>query len=145
MVSVSAYFVSHILIGTLNVDVNDGSWNNGVWSLSGQQHSSGSDPYTQAVVDLSSYTGPITIRFRAVAAGGSYGDMAIDDIEVTSDGTSAFIYGDTNDDGVVGLEDLAGFVANWVDTDCDQAAELDLNDDCIINFYEFASPGLNWL
>ncbi|MBN1766242.1 MAG: hypothetical protein JW860_13360 [Sedimentisphaerales bacterium] len=70
-------------IGTLNVDVYDGLWNNGVWSLSGQQHSSSSDPYTQAIVDLSGYTGTIKIRFRAVAAGGYRGDMVIDDIEVT--------------------------------------------------------------
>jgi hypothetical protein len=69
-------------IGTLNVDVYDGSWDLGVWSMSGQQHTSSSDPYTLATVDLSSYTGTIKIRFRGVAAGGWQGDIAIDDISV---------------------------------------------------------------
>ena len=52
--------------GTLNVDVNDnGTWVN-VWSVSGQQHSSMGAAYTQAIVDLDSYTGTIQIRFRGV-------------------------------------------------------------------------------
>ncbi|MHC4961295.1 MAG: hypothetical protein ACYTGA_04130, partial [Planctomycetota bacterium] len=51
-------------IGTLNVDVYNGTWNDGVWSLSGPQ----GDVYTQATVDLSAYTGTIKLRFRAVAA-----------------------------------------------------------------------------
>ena len=70
-------------IGTLNVDVYDGTWNDGVWNLSGPQ----GDVYTQAIVDLSAYTGTIKLRFRAVAAGGWAGDIAIDDIEIS--GTNA--------------------------------------------------------
>ena len=70
-------------IGTLYVDVySGGSWTNGVWSRSGQQHPGSSSPYTQATVDLSSYTTPLKVRFRGVAAGGSKGDMAIDDIDI---------------------------------------------------------------
>ncbi|MBN1766745.1 MAG: glycosyl hydrolase 53 family protein, partial [Sedimentisphaerales bacterium] len=69
-------------IGTLYVDVYDGIWTNGIWSISGQQQTSPSDPYSPAVVDLSDFSRPIRIRFRAVAAGGHLGDMAIDDIEV---------------------------------------------------------------
>ena len=69
-------------MGTLNVDIFDNKWNLGVWSISGQQHSSNSAAYTQAVVDLSNFTGPIKIRFRGVAAGSWQGDMAVDDIEV---------------------------------------------------------------
>ena len=73
-------------IGTLYVDVySGGSWTNGIWSKTGQQHTSGTVAYTQATVNLSAYTGTIKVRFRAVAAGGSKGDMAIDDIEITKD------------------------------------------------------------
>ncbi|MBN1788390.1 MAG: PASTA domain-containing protein [Sedimentisphaerales bacterium] len=71
-------------MGTLYVDVYNGSsWDSSVWSISGQQHSSSSEAYTQANVDLSSYSGNIKLRFRAVAAGGYMGDMAIDNIEIT--------------------------------------------------------------
>jgi len=70
-------------IGALYVDVYSGrSWTNGVWSRSGQQHPDSSSPYTHATVDLSSYSTPLTVRFRGVAAGGSKGDMAIDDIDI---------------------------------------------------------------
>ena len=71
-------------MGTLHVDVQSGGvWTESVWSISGQQHNANSAPYSEATVDLGGFTGPIRIRFRAVAAGGFRGDMAIDDIEVT--------------------------------------------------------------
>lgn len=70
-------------MGTLNVDVfNGASWDMGVWSISGQQHASEAAAYTQATVDLSSYTGTIQIRFRGTAAGNWHGDIALDDIEI---------------------------------------------------------------
>ncbi|MBN1763637.1 MAG: hypothetical protein JW860_00100 [Sedimentisphaerales bacterium] len=70
-------------IGSLRVDVfDDGIWHHSIWSLSGPQHTSISDPYTRATVDLSGYSGPIRIRIRAVAAGGDNGQIAIDDIKV---------------------------------------------------------------
>ena len=64
------YHMYGVEIGTLNVDIYDGTWHTAVWSLSGQQHNSESEEYTQATVNLTGYTGPIQIRFRAVAAGG---------------------------------------------------------------------------
>ncbi|MFC1677759.1 agmatine deiminase family protein, partial [Planctomycetota bacterium] len=69
-------------MGSLNVDIYDGTWNNSVWSISGQQHSSSADAYTLATVDLSSYTGTIKIRFRGVDSTSYTSDMAIDDITV---------------------------------------------------------------
>lgn len=71
-------------MGTLSVDVYDGnSWTNDVWSLSREQHYSSSDAYTQATVDLNSFSGTIKVRFRCTAGGGWRGDIAIDDIEIT--------------------------------------------------------------
>ena len=69
-------------IGTLNVDVYDGTWHQGVWSMSGQQQTSSSAAYASATVDLSSYSGIIKVRFRAVAAGGLSGDIAIDNLTI---------------------------------------------------------------
>jgi len=127
-------------MGILNVDVFDDAWNDAVWSISGQQHTSSSEAYTQATVDLSSYTDPIRIRLRGVAAGGIRGDMAIDNIEVT--GSTNGPYGDFTGDGIVDANDLPEFFGYWIQTDCN---DLDLNGDCLINLYEFSELAENWL
>jgi hypothetical protein len=123
--------------GTLNIDVYDGTWHYAVWSLSGQQHNSISDAYSRAIVNLSDYTGPIQIRFRAVAAGGPRGDIAIDNISVFG----RILYGDANLDNVVDTNDLLTFADNWLQEHC----ELDLDGDCLVNLYEFAAFANNWL
>ena len=70
-------------MGTLAVDVYDGSWNLNEWTLSGQQHSSsGADYLKPPEIDLSTYSGDIKIRFRGVDGSSYKGDMAIDDIMV---------------------------------------------------------------
>ena len=124
--------------GTLYVDIfHEGSWHNGIWSRSGQQHSSMSEAYTPCLVNLMNYPGPIRIRFRAVAAGGPTGDMAIDSIAVIG----RPLYGDLNDDMQVELEDLAAFAGSWLQTHC----SLDLDGNCLIDLYEFAAFAQNWM
>jgi hypothetical protein len=123
--------------GTLNVDIYDGAWHTAVWSLTGQQHGSVSEAYTRAMVDLAPYNGPIQIRFRAVAAGGPRGDMAIDDIVVSG----KLLYGDMNADNIVDADDLSEFAAYWMQDN----STLDLNADGMINLYEFAEFAGNWL
>ena len=123
--------------GTLNVDVYDGTWHSAVWSLSGPQHSSGSQAYTQALVDLTGYNGPIQIRFRAEAAGGPRGDMALDEIEVVG----RILYGDMTGDNIVDAEDIQDFAGSWLQVNCD----MDLDGDCLIDLYEFAEFANNWL
>ena len=123
--------------GTLAVDVYDGAWHDGVWSLSGEQHTSSGQPYTQAFVDLTGFSGPLRVRFRAVAAGDPRGDMAIDEIAVLGE----LLYGDMNGDNRVDEDDLWEFVGYWLEDDCG----LDLNGNCLINLYEFAEFAKNWL
>jgi len=55
------------------------------------------------------------------------------------------LYGDITGEGIVNLEDLPGFCESWLVDDCVAAAELDLNGDCIINFYELSILAQNWL
>lgn len=131
------YHMYGVDTGTLNVDVYDGTWHTAEWSLSGQQHTSVSQPYTQVLVDLRRFTGPIQIRIRAAAAGGPRGDMAIDEIEVRG----RVLYGDMNGDNIVDAEDLQDFSGFWLLDDCDQ----DLNGDCLVGLYEFAEFAGNWL
>ena len=54
------------------------------------------------------------------------------------------LYGDFTGDGIVNTDDLSEFIAFWLVTDCNNV-ELDLNGDCIINFYEFSFLARNWL
>jgi hypothetical protein len=68
--------------GDLNVFVFDGTTWNLVTTLSGEQQTSGSDPWLEQMIALSGYTGNIQIKFE-VTKGSSYtGDIAIDDISV---------------------------------------------------------------
>ena len=55
------------------------------------------------------------------------------------------VYGDITGDGIVDFEDLPGFYESWLQDDCGAIAELDLNSDCTINFYEFSVLAQNWL
>lgn len=73
-------------MGTLRVDVysaNSSTWFNGVWSISGQQHTSPTDPYTEAIVDLSAFAGDsILVRFSGIKGNERRSDMAIDDVSI---------------------------------------------------------------
>lgn len=70
-------------MGDLSIDVNNGFWTSGIWSVTGQQHTSNGATWTQAVVDLSAYAGQtVTIRFNGVTGSGWMSDIAIDDISI---------------------------------------------------------------
>ena len=45
----------------------------------------------------------------------------------------------------VDMDDLYEFSLIWLETDCVSYKMLDLNDDCLINFYEFSLFAQNWL
>ncbi len=71
-------------MGTLEVDVHDGStWHNAVWSISGEQHFSESDPWTRAMVDLSQYKSTnLKIRFTGTTTTTWTSDMAVDFVQI---------------------------------------------------------------
>jgi len=72
-------------MGTLRVDVwNGSSWDLGVWSISGQQHTSTTAAWTPATISLVGYSGDIAIRFAGNRNGSYTGDMAIDDFSLAS-------------------------------------------------------------
>jgi hypothetical protein len=82
-------------MGDLYVDVYDGTWHLAVWSRSGQQHTSSSDPWSQAIVDLSDYgnTSGVKLRFRGITGSSYTSDMAIDHINLHA-------VGDEDGDGI---------------------------------------------
>jgi|GEM_PF-1052322 len=69
--------------GTLSVSIfSNGAWVHNVWSVTGQQQTSGTAPWTRITVSLSGYTGPIRIRFKGTRGNGFTGDMALDQVSV---------------------------------------------------------------
>ena len=69
-------------MGTLHVEVYDGtSWTNEL-TLTGQQQATQASPWNQQYIDLSTYSGVIKLRFRAVSNGSYEGDICLDDIAV---------------------------------------------------------------
>ena len=69
-------------MGSLHLDVNDGSWNLDIWSISGQQHTSDTQDWIKGTVDLSAFAGQnnIILRFRGLTGSGFTSDMAFDNI-----------------------------------------------------------------
>ena len=54
-------------------------------------------------------------------------------------------YGDFSGNGIVDMNDLSVFFSFWLVNDCNETAGVDLNEDCLVNFYEFAVLAENWL
>ena len=70
-------------ISSLKVDVfANGHWNFQIFHLFGHQQNAETDPWKQAVVDLSNYSGVIRVRFSMLKSVSYYGDAAIDDIVI---------------------------------------------------------------
>jgi len=55
------------------------------------------------------------------------------------------LYGDFTGDDIVNVDDLPEFFKIWLNNDCSENAELDLNGDCVMNLCEFSLLALNWL
>ncbi len=81
-----AYHMYGSTMGTLNLEVStdSGSTWTSEWSITGQQHTSSTQAYTTASVDLTSYSGQtLQLRFRGESTVTGYqGDMAIDAVKV---------------------------------------------------------------
>lgn len=72
------------------------------------------------------------VMFDAVPDGGNV---------VISKGT----YGDLTGNGIIDTDDLSILCDFWLVEDCDLAAWLDLDEDCMATFYEFTFLAANWL
>lgn len=68
----------------LNVEVNNGSGWTSVFSRTGQQNTSGTDPWLESLVDLSAYANDtIVVRFSSINNnGGTNNDISIDDVKI---------------------------------------------------------------
>jgi hypothetical protein len=100
------YHMFGATMGDLFVQVNDGSGWTTLDSLMGQQQTSATAPWEQRIVDISSYSGNIQVRFRADKGTSFTGDICLDDIAIeidtcayhqvtTTAGTSSVCEGDS--------------------------------------------------
>lgn len=88
-------------MGSLSVDVYDGTWHDNVWKRIGEQHTSATEAWSSATVDLSEFAAKdgVRIRFRGITGTSFYSDMAIDSVSIT---------------GVLGADvDLDGIPNDW--------------------------------
>ncbi|MCK4344529.1 MAG: hypothetical protein KAX05_04525, partial [Bacteroidales bacterium] len=72
-------------MGSLHVDIYNGTtWNNDVWSISGQQQTSNDDAWTNQVINLTAYAGNsnIKIRFRGITGNSFRSDISVDNFKV---------------------------------------------------------------
>jgi oligosaccharide reducing-end xylanase len=58
---------------------------------------------------------------------------------------SKTLYGDFTDGNTVAMDDLAFFCDYWLASDCNETAAVDLDGNCMVDFYEFAFLAANWL
>jgi len=80
-------------MGSMHVDIFDGNWHSSVWSRTGQQHSSGTDAWSLAVVPLSYYSASTStiIRLRSVTAFEYRSDVAVDKVQVGEGPASTYL------------------------------------------------------
>ncbi|MCJ7778690.1 MAG: hypothetical protein MUP16_10290, partial [Sedimentisphaerales bacterium] len=55
------------------------------------------------------------------------------------------LYGDFTGNGIVEMNDLPDFLDYWLVNDCNETNGVDLDENCIVNFYEFSAFANNWL
>jgi oligosaccharide reducing-end xylanase len=127
------------------------------------------DSITLAVTDTLNnaiYNYPVTIRrplptgwpFADVSQNGQAVDAYIVDVnsvkyvmfDVVPNGgnvvLSKGLYGDFTGNGIVEMNDLPTFFNYWLVNDCNEfTMGVDLDENCIVNFYEFAVLAQNWL
>jgi hypothetical protein len=99
-------------IGTLNVDVNDGTgWINGIGVLVGQQQTAQAQEWRDAIFDLTTVTlasNVIQVRLRATSNGTFAGDISVDDFRIDEIPTCPNISNLTN-----GVTNSSSVELNW--------------------------------
>lgn len=78
------YHMYGVNMGTLEVEVYDGSVWTSIWSLSGQQQTSDTAPWLSAGIDMSAHAvaNVLTFRFKGTRGSSFEGDMSLDNISV---------------------------------------------------------------
>jgi hypothetical protein len=78
------YHMYGINMGSLHVDVWDGTWNQNVFVLTGQQQTDASSSWENVFIDLTNFAGTdsVVVRLRGITGQSFQSDICIDKIEV---------------------------------------------------------------
>jgi hypothetical protein len=98
-----------------------------------------SDGYTARFAPSRGYSGFASFRYTV-----DNGYIMTETIEVLVTGLGDWVYGDFTGNDTVEMDDIPYFTDFWLEGDCNETVELDLDDDCIVNFYEFSALADNW-
>ncbi len=106
------------LVG-LDVEINTGSGWSSIYAKVGQQQTSGTDPWKEAIVNLSSYIGDtVVVRFKSTNNnGGTNNDVSIDDVSIDNAPScpkpqDIKVVGFTNNTATIGWT-AGGTATNW--------------------------------
>ena len=113
------------------------------YSLSDFNHGTAmllSDGYTARFAPARGYLGLASFRYTV-----NNGCTMTETVEVLVTGYGDWIYGDFTGDEIVDMNDMPDFLAFWLVDDCCQTEEIDLDSNCLVNFYEFSALADNWL
>jgi hypothetical protein len=97
------------------------------------------DGYTARFIPSRGYAGIASFRYTVNNC-----CTITETVELLVTDLGEWLYGDFTGDSVVDMNDIAYFVDFWLESDCNEIIELDLDDNRIINFYEFSVPANNW-
>ncbi len=144
-------FQYHMLgatVGSLDLEVtqDDITWTS-LWSISADQGSA----WTEASINLSAYTsGKVKFRFRAVSGSSFTGDIAIDKLNIDSDGitcsttVSSYPYNESFESGLGGWNNVSGDDADWTrhtgSTGSTNTGPTAASDGSYYMYFEVSSP-----
>jgi hypothetical protein len=113
-----------------------------IYTLSDTSHGTATlldDGYTARFTPSTGYTGLAGFRYTV-----NNGCTMTETVELLVTDLGDWLYGDFTGDGIVEMDDIPYFTDFWLENDCNKINELDLDDNCIINFYEFSVLANNW-
>ena len=92
-------------------------------------------------------TAQFRVRFLASDLGaGSVVEAGVDDVQVFTFICDGTVFGDLDDDGIVGINDFLILLAEWgpCDQPCPPSCAADLDDDCTVGINDFLLLLANW-
>ena len=101
------------------------------------------------VADIAGIVNSAQLRVRFLASdlgAGSVVEAGVDGVEVFTYVCDDAVFGDLDDDGIVGINDFLILLAEWgpCDQPCPPSCPADLDEDCTVGINDFLLVLANW-